>query len=396
MYASRIRPFASPRVVRERAVFGRAHLNDLHQTASLPSLLEIGRAYLLCGELEKGEKCFRRIYNVCMMNVAEKSTIPLLFASSCVCLARVEIAKIRNSGGINGSKDYDNNYSKMAEHALSLLDRAIVDASVSLGLISVRHPKIHAIFLGETMGCMGELLESLPEMKYGNAGAASNNPLIEEQPLRGEPIVPYNILSEKIATTFVNAVAMCVSGLQLEGDDDSGRRGNDRDITINKRGGGGGMNEKGDSAMNTLPLSDPYSDYDWYGDALVDLCRFNKNAANYASSKNRNSDYYIQLAERVAALAVQKFGGSRGGSSGSGTLNVEFVDGKEVVTGHSIIGQAMHDLGRVRASQEIQRRSNNETVTSGPLPKDMRQTRAILSRAQQSYENAGVSCWSVQ
>ena len=46
--SSYIRPFSQPRLARYdfRPVFGQKHLHDLHQTAALPSLLELGQAYL--------------------------------------------------------------------------------------------------------------------------------------------------------------------------------------------------------------------------------------------------------------------------------------------------------------------------------------------------------------
>ena len=126
MLSSHIRSFASPLVVRERAVFGSKHLNDLHQAAGLPSLMELGRAYLLCRELDRAETCFRRVYRTLLYH-DQAHRDSLLLASASVCLARVLIARIEQGGGINGRHDYTPKFARMAETATSMLNRSIVE-----------------------------------------------------------------------------------------------------------------------------------------------------------------------------------------------------------------------------------------------------------------------------
>ena len=361
MLSSHIRSFASPLVVRERAVFGSKHLNDLHQAAGLPSLMELGRAYLLCRELDRAETCFRRVYRTLLYH-DQAHRDSLLLASASVCLARVLIARIEEGGGINGRHDYTPKFARMAEMATSMLNRSIVEVH-SLG------DKASQIFLGEAMGCLAELLETLPEL-LDDEGA---NDL--DRPLPGEPTSSLQPLQSLVVETFVEAVALCVGGLSEEEDKcggesgESGEGGGGAAAKEDETSGAAGRNTEQGSSTTTTSLSsfpaDPYSGFDFRGDTIVDVVRIQKRAA-IRVGQDGTSKRFLRLSERVACLSLEKFG-----------------------PGHSVVAQAMHDLGRVRMSVLDDVRPTVE-LTEGTYPIELRRTRSILADAASNYSNSGV------
>ena len=350
MYASAIRPFSNPLTVQRRAVFGPRHLNNLHQTASLPSLLELGRSYLLIHNLERSHACFLRIYNTCLLHPTQH--IPLLFASACLGLARTNIAAIKAHGGINGPNDHSSSCMLQAEHAVSLLDRAIADASTSVGVAAPRrHRPLHQLFLGQALGCVAELLETLPELDRlpshgrraeGRCTEGGCSPLLASQSLPGEPISPVAALRGKIAESFVNAVRLCVEGLSAG-----------QETVV-------GEGEKGERSGHLLPRADPYSGFDWYGDALVDVCRFNKQAVNKAMRSASRSG--LSAGSRSESSTTESTSSSQSSSQSSSfsfvkvaTRVVQLVCDKFGTAQHAVVGQALHDLGRLRSHLEMVR-----------------------------------------
>ena len=344
MRASSIKSFSPPLVVRQRNVFGTKHLHNLHQTAGLPSLLELGRTYLSVGELEAAHKCFTKICNLCLL--APAHPIPMLFASSCVGLARVLVAHIAKGGGINGSMDCRS----MAERVLSLLNQAIVHVTNltpprsfsekgPLGLTAetadtAPNTLLHQLFLGQAMGCLSELLATLPEFNPLHAASVNEPQYTSSVPLQ-----------EKIADTYVQAVALCIVGVH------------GKDV-----------------------WTDPYSGYDWRGDAIADLCRMNKNIATFPTPAGVDHPTIVSIAEDVVALALEKFG---------------------TRVGHSVVAQAFHDLGKIHHDRELCRHCQRSAVGSqctcctsaAPVcvsPVALRKTRAILCKAQHLYAQAGI------
>ena len=376
--SSYIRPFSQPRLARYdlRPVFGQKHLHDLHQTAALPSLLELGQAYLRIRDVNRAEPIFKRIYGICLCN--DKTRDKLLFAQTCICLARTIIIRLDQNGGLNGCNDYCSDFSHMTETVVTLLNKSMVE-------ISSLSNQAKQLGLGLAMGCLGELIETLPEVEREDSTAM-------ERPLYNEPISDDNnkkekdatfikaVLYDRIVETYVEAVALCIGSLEKSTDATTTSPTSPTTTATSNNTSNTSNTPSFDS--RGFPTEDPYSGYDWESDVLVDLNRINGNATrNVIQSKT--SSRYIQLSTRICELTRMRFG-----------------------DGHSVVAQALYDLGCIRSdlhafeaeskststsTQSLTKRTAALGIGSSPLlPKERRITRHILANACENYISSGI------
>ena len=293
-----------------REVFGHIHLRGggglSARLEGLPHALDLARLYLSIHELDQAERTFRRIVKLCLaaspgevksgsLSEVRRSTAcqqgydPFVYASACVGLARVLISRLRGEGqgqlGVDAHNADDNAWLKLpsaAEDAVRLVNRGIRAAS------EAGTPAEH-IFLGEALGCLGELLEVLPDLLGPGDRSAS-----------GESC---DLMKTRIAECYVSAIALCAGGI------------NDHKDLV--------------SECKHAAAQDPQKrPMGWCENAVIDMVRI-QGAAARCVEKGVNSNRFRGLARQVAALAAERFGHKS-----------------------TIVAQALHDLGRVEAKAQ--------------------------------------------
>eukprot|EP00946_MAST-07B_sp_MAST-7B-sp1_P001805 g1805.t1 len=344
-----------------REVFGHLHLRGggglSRRLEGLPHVLDMARLYLSIHDIGRAATLFSRIVKLCraaspgegyrdsgVRAVAQRPSStsaqpgfdPFVYASACVGLARVHIARLRGNGQGQIGRDAHNSdgdawlaLPRATEEAVKLLNRGIRAASEA----SV--PAEH-LFLGEALGCLGELLEVLPDLLGPDDTTAAGESCAQ--------------MRERISESFVAAIALCAGGIR--GHEQVMKRNQLQDPSTKSGENSGG-------ALNPcmLLLRDPQKNSsEWCENAVVDMVRIQGAAARCVSPGQRA--YRFQgLAEEVAKLAVEKFGAES-----------------------TVVAQALHDLGRVGVKAQS---------ASGAHPRDAWD---FIEAARQAYSNCGT--WS--